>query len=380
MSKSFLNRRHLLTSAAGLPFFTAQPAWAQALKQLPSSRGMSIAQIVDTSATQQDVSRDFLIGSRAAWLDINARGGIRGRPVQHTVLEVDGSMPSLRAALESIRMQTHCLALCGTVGDKTATQLVQLLRQEQLDLAHAAPWLHNADGQGEQTFCIFASRQEQIAHALKSLSANGVAELGAVYATAQENALYRTDVERAAADLKLRLTNYPLNGSSLRQAGMSLNNNTPAILLFLGGTPELAQFTQGMEKQTRQRYVIALADVNLQTMAQLGATRNTPVVATQVVPMVNAGLPVVRAYRETLARLFDEAPTALSLAGFIAARYTQEVLQTIEATPTRQNTLQAFQRRTPLDLGGFRISFNGQRRGSPYVTQSMLSQDGRIVG
>lgn len=379
MSKSFLNRRRLLTSAAGLPFFMAQPAWAQVLKQPSSSRSLSIAQIVDISATQQDVSRDFLIGSRAAWQDINARGGVRGRPVQHTVIEVDGSLPSLRTALESIRTQAHCLALCGTVGDRTAAQLVQLLRQEQPDLAHVAPWLHNADGQGEQTFCIFASRQEQIAHALKSLSANGVAELGAVYASAQENALYRADVERAAADLKLRLTSYPLNGS-LRQAGMSLNNNTPAILLFLGGTPELAQFTQGMEKQTRQRYVIALADVNLQTMAQLGTTRNTPVVATQVVPMVNAGLPVVRAYRETLTRLFDEAPTALSLAGFIAARYTQEILQTIETLPTRQNVLQAFQRRAPLDLGGFRISFSGQRRGSPYVTQSMLGPDGRIVG
>jgi len=379
MSKSLLNRRRLLTGAVGLPFLTAQPTWAQALKQTLTARNLSIVQIVDTSTTQQDVSRDFLIGSRAAWQDINARGGIRGRLIQHLVLEVDGSMSSLRTALETIRTQPQCLALCGTAGDRTAAQLVQLLRQEQLDIAHAAPWLHNADGQGERTFCIFASRQEQIAHALKSLSTNGVAELGAVYASAQENALYRADVERAAADLKLRLTSYTLSGS-LRQAGASLNSDTPAILLFLGGTPELAQFTQGMEKQTRQRYVIALADVNLQTMAQLGTARNTPVVATQVVPMVNAGLPVVRAYRETLTRLFDEAPTALSLAGFIAARYTQEVLQTIEPAPTRQNVLQAFQRRAPLDLGGFRISFNGLRRGSPYVTQSMLSLDGRIVG
>ncbi|MBI3531332.1 MAG: ABC transporter substrate-binding protein [Burkholderiales bacterium] len=379
MSKSLLNRRRLLTGAVGLPFLTAQPTWAQALKQTLTARNLSIAQIVDTSTTQQDVSRDFLIGSRAAWQDINARGGVRGRPIQHLVLEVDGSMPSLRTALETVRTQPQCLALCGTAGDRTAAQLVQLLRQEQLDIAHAAPWLHNADGQEERTFCIFASRQEQIAHALKSLSTNGVAELGAVYASAQENALYRADVERAAADLKLRLTSYTLSGS-LRQAGTILNSDTPAILLFLGGTPELAQFTQGMEKQTRQRYVIALADINLQTMAQLGAARNTPVVATQVVPMVNAGLPVVRAYRETLARLFDEVPTALSLAGFIAARYTQEVLQTIEPAPTRQNVLQAFQRRAPLDLGGFRISFNGLRRGSPYVTQSMLSLDGRIVG
>lgn len=379
MSKPFLTRRHLLAGAAGLPLFATQQARPQALKSPPAMRSLGIVQIVDTSAAQQDISRDFLIGSRAAWQDINARGGLRGRPVQHMVIEVDGSLPSLRAALETIKNQAQYVALCGTAGDRTAMQVEQLLRQEQIDIAHVAPWLHNTEVQGERTFSIFASRQEQIVHALKSLSANGVSELGAVYATAQEDALYRADVERAAADLKLKLIRYTPKGS-LQQTGMSLNANTPAILLFLGGTPELAQFTQGLEKQTRQRYVIALADVNLQTMAQLRAARNTAVIATQVVPMVNAGLPVVRAYRETLARLFDEAPTALSLAGFIAARYAQEVLQAIETTPTRQNVLHAFQRRIPLDLGGFRISFNGLRRGSPYVTQSMLSLDGRIVG
>lgn len=135
-----------------------------------------------------------------------------------------------------------------------------------------------------------------------------------------------------------------------------------------------------IEKQSRQRYVIALAEVNLQTMMQMGAARNTPVMATQVVPLVNSGMPVVRSYRETLARLFDEPPTPLSLAGFLAARYTFEVLSTVEGTPTRQNSLQAFQRRASMDLGGFRVSYNAQQRSGAFVTQSMLTPDGRVVG
>ena len=139
------------------------------------------------------------------------------------------------------------------------------------------------------------------------------------------------------------------------------------------------QFTQGLDKQSRQRYVVALADVNLQTLMQMGASRNTPVIATQAVPMVTAGLPVVRAYRETLARLFDEPPAPLSLAGFIAARYTYEVLSELDA-PTRQSALAAFQRRAALDVGGYRVAFDPRRRSATYVTQSMLTVDGRVVG
>lgn len=85
-------------------------------------------------------------------------------------------------------------------------------------------------------------------------------------------------------------------------------------------------------------------------------------------------------YRETLTHLFDGPPTALSLAGFIAARCTQQVLMSVEALLTRQNALAALQKRSDLDVGGFRVTFDAQRRGSCYVTQSMLSRDGRQIG
>jgi hypothetical protein len=104
------------------------------------------------------------------------------------------------------------------------------------------------------------------------------------------------------------------------------------------------------------------------------------VIATQAVPMVNAALPIVRRYREVLARLFDEPPVALSLAGFIAAQYTCEVLGEVEGVPTRASVLAAFQHRREVDLGGFRVSFDAQRRSATFVTQSMLTADGRVVG
>lgn len=377
---ALLPRRRLLAGAALMPLLSSLPAHAQTSKAASAGRGLEIVQIVDVSPGQLDVSRDFLIGSRAAWQDFNARGGARGRPVQHTVMEVDGTLPTLRQALDTVRTLPQCVALCGTAGDRTAAQLVNLLRQDPFEIAHIAPWLHNdAPSGAERVFPIFASRQEQISHALKSLSVIGVPELGAVYASAQEQALYHPDVARIAADLGLRLAPYAPTGT-LQQLGHQLTPRTPPILLFIGGTPELAQFSLGLEKQDRQRYVIGLADVNLQTLNQLGLSRNTPVMATQVVPMVTASLPIVRSYRETLARLFDEPPTPQSLAGYIAARYAQDVLQTLEPTVTRAQVLQAFQRRNVIDLGGFRISFQSQRRASAYVTQSMLSADGRILG
>ena len=371
------NRRHFITTATGLAAASALPAWAQ---PGGSGRGLSVVQIADMSAGQIDISKDFLAGSRTAWQEINAKGGLRGRTVQHQILEVDGSAVSLRAAIDSIKNQTQAVALFGTVGAAAASQVAELLRRDAPDLAQIAPWLHKPDTtRGDNSFAIFASRQAQIDHAVRSLSVMGVTSLGAVYASPAEFASYRDDMEATALALKLQLQHYgPV--ADLQQLGKTLSPDSPRILIFLGGTPELYEFSQGIGKQASQRYIIAMSDVNLQTLAQLGSKRQAAVIATQVVPMVNSNAPIVRSYREAMGRYLDEPPTPQSLAGYLAARYTFDVLQGLDASPTRSTVLSALQKRSSLDLGGFRIDLEGKRRSGSFVTQSMISTDGRLVG
>ena len=379
-----LNRRQLLLSSRALTasalLANAGSAWAQSSKPAASGKSVVVAQIVDVSQAQQDVSKDFLTGSRAAWQDINLHGGLNGRKVVHQTLETDGTPASVKQALNMALDNPDCVVLSGSVGDGVAIQLLDISRSGGAKIAHAAPWLQNSSADiDDNTFPIFAARQAQITHALQSLSVMGLKELGAVYGSAQNFQADHLEVERIAATLQLRLQSFQA-GSKLRALGQKLTAATPGVLLFLGGTPELADFTQGLEQQARQRYIVALADVNLQVLAQMGAARGTPIIATQSVPMATNAMPLVRSYRETLARLFDEPPTALSLAGFIAARYTHEVLSGVNAPLSRQSALAAFQKRSNLDLGGFRVSFDAQRRSGRFVTQSMLSRDGRAIG
>lgn len=374
MAAAKLNRRQLLAAAGALA--CAPAAGAQ------SGRGgglLTVAQVFDTSPAQQDVSRDFVVGSRAFWQELNARGGIRGRRVHHMNLEVDGTPAGVRAAIAAVKDNPSCVVLSGTASDPVATLVAGELRSANVQVAHAAPWLQNSSiDVDDLTFPIFAARQEQITHALKSLTVMGVHDVGAVFATPRDFDLYREDIERTAARLKLAVVPFRPDGN-LATLGQRLAPGTPAILLFVGGTPELVQFTHGLERQQRQRYIVALADVNLQTVIQMGGGRTTPLIVTQTVPLTTAPAPIVRQYREALARLFDEPPVPLSLAGYIAARYTYEVIREVEH-PTRASVLGAFRKRASFDLGGYTVAFDQRRRAAGYVTQSMLTQDGRVIG
>jgi ABC-type branched-subunit amino acid transport system substrate-binding protein len=375
-----VNRRQalgtLLASSAAL---LGNDGLAQTPRAEAATAAATVIQVVDVSQGQIDVSRDFLTGSRAAWQDINAKGGIRGKQVRHLVLEVDGSPASIRAAVDTIRTIPQCVASVGSAGDKLAAQMATLLRRELPELAHVAPWLHNPGDGNDNTFSIFATRQEQISYAIKSLAVMGVQQVGAVYASPLEMALYREDMERTAAELKLKVQAYSPSTTLDKLAG-TLHVQSPRILIFLGGTPELALFAQGIEKQAAQRYLIAMSDVNVVALQQLGVSRFSPVVSTQSVPAINSNLPLVRNYREVLSRLYDEPPTAQSLAGFVSARYCAEVLHGIEGALNRNNVLQAFSKRQTLDVGGLRLNPDSRKRTHVTVTQSMLGADGKIVG
>ncbi len=374
------SRRRALQLASGLCLTGLGSSWAQPSKAARAAHTVTVAQIVDMSTSQIDVSKDFLVGSRAAWQEINGRGGLQGTQVRHLVIEVNGTAASLQAAVDSLKAEPHCVALFGSAGDRAAAQLAGMLGRELPDLPHVAPWLQNVEAvNSPSTFPIFASRQDQIAHAIKSLSVMGMTQVGAVYGSGAEYAAYRSDLEQIAKSLKLTIVSYNPTGD-LSELAQSLKPDSPRVLLFVGGTPELVRFSQGIEKQAAQRYIVAMSDVNLQSIQQMGMSRFTPMIATQVVPMVNSSVPVVKAYRATLSRLYDEPPSPLSLAGYVAARYTHEVLLGIEGPVTRSAALQAFSRRNAMDLGGFHITPESRGRGTAFVTQSMITMDGRLLG
>lgn len=383
MQQSLQTRRAALKNLSFAVIGTALPIAHGIAQSNRSSSGASvwdIVQIVDTSTLQQDVSKDFLIGARAAWQSINQQGGLHGQPVRHVVMEVDGSEGSARKAFLAAQSSSACLAISGTTGDSTSQLITQWLQDEAIQLAHVAPWLQNSErAVGHKTFAICADRQTQIAHAAAYWAGFGVKEFGVVYASVQEQAAHKQEIERIGRELKIKTVHLP-SLESLQNLGQTLPLSAPGVLLFIGGTPELVGLVQGLEIQSRTAVIMGLSDINLQTIQQLGIVKKTSIIVAQSVPVVTSPLPIVQAYRAAMNRYFDELPTPLSLTGFISARYTYEVLSRLNRPLTRQAALNAFAQRAPLDLGGYKINYRGTGRGSQYVTLSMLGQAGKTIG
>lgn len=381
MNPPLLARRRWLVLSAGLAAGLGPVGAAPVHRTSPSpARSIRVVQLLDMSPEQQELSRNYSTGVRLAWAEATRAGGA---PATLSTVETDGSSAAIDQALVALRADDSVCALVGAAGDRLAGRVRDGLRQAATALAHLAPWL--AEGRQDEhpgLACLFASRDMQIRHALRHLEGMGVQELALVYPDAEALRLYDASLRATAGDLGLKCVSVSPNaGEDVAGLARRLPAQTPAVMLFLGATLELARFAQALPVERRQRYLIALSDVDLPTLNQLWARPPVPVVLTQVVPPPHQPqIPVVRRYRQLLKELFDEGPSPVSLAGYLAGRYALEVLRRAPEL-SRAGVMAELRKRSPLDLDGFRIDFvAGQGRGSRYVSQTLLNVDGRLVG
>ena len=364
-------------ACAGLASSAAFSAFAQ--PRNADAKTLRVTQLLDTSPDQQELSRDYSTGVRLAFAEIKQAGG---RVPQLLSLDTDGSAASLRDALMQVKSDATSVALLGAVGGRLAAASIAGAKQLQLDIAHVAPWLADSRFDGErQVFPIFASREAQIRHALGALATMGVTELGLVYPGRREEEMH-DEIEAITKRLELRTRRLSVpNGQDVAAYAAALKSDVPAFLLFLGGSIELAQFTQGLTRQVLPRYIICLSDVDTTSLLQLNPGKAASVIFAQVVPNPqSSSAPVVRSYRQTLKALFDEAPSPVSLAGYLAGRYAARVIGGLDAGASRAAVLAEFERRRPIDLDGYRIEFAGHGRGSSFVSQTLLGANGRLIG
>jgi hypothetical protein len=376
-------RRRFLRCAAGAATLAAcitHPALSIAQPRAADAAAPRVTQLLDMSPEQQELSRDYATGIRLAFAEL--RKANRPVPLLNTV-ETDGTPAAARNAIQLIRNDASQVALLGTAGEALALASLQEAAQARLDIAHVAPWLADSQFDADaRLFALFASREEQIRYVLKNLATMGVTELGMVYPSAAQAQALQAGSEAIGARLQVKVRSLTVPaGQDIARYASQLPANAPFFLIFMGASVELAQFTRGLGQQGRQRYVVCLADVDTNTFLQLNPGKSVPIIFTQVVPNPQSSkVPVARAYRDALQRLFDEAPSPVSLAGYLAGRYAATVLAGAGPSPTRAKVLAEFQRRRVVELDGWRVDFGEKGRASSFVSQTMLNTRGSFVG
>jgi hypothetical protein len=375
VSGALLSRRAIVRAALGCGFVPT------ALAQTAGGTSGRLAQLMDRAPAYQELSRDYATGIRLAW----AVHGERGAPLpQVQAVEVDSrDAASVRSALTRLRDDPGVIGLLGAVGDRVAVDSVTAAREIGWRIAHVSPWMSDARHDDDRTvFSNFPSRATQLRYAVSAVQGMGFDRIVAVYPSAQEHARSHGAIDAASAQVGLRTASLvSAAGEDTAALSVRLAAMPGGLVLFLGGAAELAVLTQAMGARGVHRFVLSLSDVDESTLAPMALDRSVPVILTQVVPNPQrSALPVALQYRAALQRFFDEAPSSISFAGFLAGSAAAELCRRAGARSSRDALLAEVERRAPMNLGGFAIEFAEGARGSRYITHTLLGGQGRLVG
>jgi hypothetical protein len=343
--------------------------------------GASASPYAQAAPQQQELSRDYSTGVRLAWATEWAQSRGLSRVSLETV-NTDGSKASVAAALAKLAEDNSAIALIGTVGDRLSVLVQNEIGRRSLRIAQIAPWMADSRFEAELGVnCLFASRSMQLQQALTAMRGMGANDLCVIYGSTEEQTLYDPQVAAIAQDQKLRLARLTGDIYTSAEALAARIPATSTMVLCLASSAELALLTQAMSARKYRRFVLALGDVDSPSLMQLAPGKGVPVILTQVVPNpMRSKLPVVAAYRARLEQLFEEAPSTISLAGYIAGLYAASLAREVGTGLSRETLLAQAGKRTPQDIGGWRVDFREDHRGSRFVNHTLLSPSGEIVG
>jgi ABC-type branched-subunit amino acid transport system substrate-binding protein len=329
------------------------------------------------------LGREMRRGMLAAFVEVNAAGGIGGRTLELVCYD-DGYEPE-RAIDNTERLieQDRVFALIGSVGTPTSAAAAPIA------VADGVPFIGPFTGAEflrdpalttvVNVRASYFQETERIAAWLAD--EQGIDRIAVLYQDDSFGRVGLLGMRQALARRGLEVVSpgvYPRNTTAVKRALLAIRQGRPQAVVIVGTYGPSAAFTLWARKLGLSVLFVNLSFVGSEALAQaLGGSAVADTYISQVVPPPDGdSLPLLVRYRAAI----GGDTSFISLEGYIAGRLAIAVLQAVEGEPTREAFLAALQRIGTFDLGGFALRYGaGDNQGSDAVFLTAIEADGRIV-
>lgn len=309
------------------------------------------------------------MGAESLFHQVNAQGGINGRPIRLRQLD-DRYEPALtQANARQLVERDRVFALFGTVGTPTTKTVLPLLQQRAIPLVApvtGAGLLRTPEN--SNVFHLRASYADEAERIVDFLAQAGWTRVALV----TQNDAFGEDVRRSLLASMQRRGITPVLSTTVQrnsdQTGPQADQvagKRPDAVVAISTYGTVASLVRELNRRQSHPQVMTVSFVG--TGGLLNALPNgkaNGIGVTQVVPFPWDGrIPVVRDYQRAMRQTNPDARFShLSLEGYIAARVVVEALRRAGPQLTRASFVKGLESMNPYNLGGFTVRFSPRSR------------------
>jgi branched-chain amino acid transport system substrate-binding protein len=375
-----MQRRHLLTTAAGLGASLAAPAvWSQ------PGGAIVLGQSAAFSGPASELGEQFKRGAALLLERVNARGGVAGRNIELQSLD-DGYEPDRCAANTRKFIEQGVFALFGYIG--TPTSLAALPLATAAKLPFVAPFT-GAEALrapfNRYAFHVRASYFDETAAIVKQITSMSIQRVGVFHQNDSYGKAGLEGVLRALKPLNLEpsaLGTVERNTVDVDAAVKTILASNPGAIVMISAYKSCAAFIRAARKAGFGGNLYNVSFVGTQALAQeLGADARG-VVVSQVMPYpyTQATLLSSEYLAAGKAAQGDKfQPNYSSMEGYVAAKVLVEALRRPGGAASADGLITALESLRDFNLGGFFVDFGPQKHtGSRFVDMTILTAEGKL--
>lgn len=348
------------------------------------SERILLAQSAPFTGPAAQLGIQFHQGARLYFEQINARGGVRGRPVEIVKMD-DGYEPDRCVANTNKLIALDPLALFAYVGTPTSVAALPLATQARVPFF--APFtgaMALRQPFNRYAFHVRASYNDETELIVKQLTFLGLKKIAVFY---QNDAYGKAGLDGVQLALTKRqmkpiaTAHFERNTVVVAPAVKTLVAAQPDAIVQIGAYKACAAFIRAARAAGSGATFFNVSFVGTQALADELGKDGAGVVVSQVMPSpYSESRAITREFIQAAKKGgADYQVNYSSMEGYLAAKVFAEALRRGPPKPSRDGLIAGLETLTDEDFGGFDVRFSPTNHvASKFVELSMLTADGRV--
>lgn len=357
---------------------------ASAVDERPPDNAIVIGQSTDLSGIYSQVSRQFILGANVYFTQLNARGGIQGRPVRLLTMD-DKNNPELALKnTEELVNEQKALTLFGYVSAKTAAAVLPFITEQRI------PYFAPVSGAkllyapfNRHIFTIRASYVDEYRHLLPRFAQIGLKRVAIFNDTA--GLPHRALMQGLISEANIQLVSFESGlGMDVGKTADNLLQSKPDVVMLMSISHDISSsLIKSLRSKGYLGYFYCASLVCSPLLTDELENAATGMLITQIVPFPwKATLPIVGEYQKAMTKAGVKKFNYLSLEGYIAAKVLSDGLVRAGPHATREKLITALENLNGKSYknDGYPINFSStNHQGSTYVDLTTVGKAGVIV-